>query len=28
VLALRAPGADPVPLDVHARGADAPHWDV
>ncbi len=21
VLALRAPGADPVPLDVHARGA-------
>jgi hypothetical protein len=28
VLALRAPGADPVPLDVHAHGADAPHWDV
>jgi len=32
VLALPAPGAAPVPLDVHARGAggsaDAPHWDV
>jgi hypothetical protein len=40
VLALRAPGADPVPLDVHARGADpdlragpagaadAPHWEI
>jgi hypothetical protein len=34
VLGLRAPGAEPVPLDVHgsegARGgpADAPHWEV
>jgi hypothetical protein len=35
VLALRAPGAEPVLLDVHARPqdgrdgpADAPHWEV
>jgi hypothetical protein len=42
VLALRAPGTEPVPLDVHARApgpgggglevraraADAPHWEV
>ncbi|MGD0062965.1 MAG: hypothetical protein ABSB76_05935 [Streptosporangiaceae bacterium] len=32
VLALRAPGAEPVPLDVHARGpgggGDTPHWEV
>ena len=33
VLALRAPGAEPVPLDVHAShdpsGApDVPHWEV
>lgn len=33
VLALRAPGADPVLLDVHASGgqpdaADAPHWET
>ena len=27
VLALRAPGADPVPLDVHAS-PDAPHWEI
>lgn len=33
VLALRAPGAEPVPLDVHADGGaagagSAPHWEV
>jgi hypothetical protein len=33
VLALRAPGAEPVPLDVHAGGGppgapDVPHWNV
>jgi len=34
VLGLRSPGAEPVPLDVHAsadaRGgpADAPHWEI
>ena len=37
VLALRAPGTDPVALDVHARQAadgdpadtlNAPHWEV
>jgi hypothetical protein len=32
VLALRAPGGEPVPLDVHgdvpADGGDAPHWEV
>jgi hypothetical protein len=35
VLALRAPGAEPVLLDVHARPdggpdgtADAPHWEA
>ncbi len=33
VLALRAPGTEPVPLDVHADhgqpGApDAPHWEI
>jgi hypothetical protein len=30
VLALRAPGAEPVPLDVHgtAGARDAPHWEA
>jgi hypothetical protein len=30
VLGVPAPGAEPVPLDVHAREgeADAPHWEV
>jgi hypothetical protein len=32
VLAVRVPGADPVPLDVHDRdqgaGRDTPHWEV
>ena len=33
VLALRAPGTEPVPLDVHSSGGrpgapDAPHWEV
>ena len=34
VLALPAPGADPVLLDVHARGGaenasgDGPHWEI
>ncbi len=35
VLGVRAPGREPVPLDVHASGregladaADAPHWEV
>jgi hypothetical protein len=30
VLALRAPGTEPVPLDVHGESAagDGPHWEV
>ena len=28
VLGLRAPGAEPEPLDVHAGPGDVPHWEV
>ena len=28
VLGLRAPGAEPEPLDVHASSGDVPHWTV
>ncbi|HLN70499.1 MAG TPA: hypothetical protein VK280_24930 [Streptosporangiaceae bacterium] len=28
VLGLRAPGAEPEPLDVHARSGDVPDWTV
>jgi hypothetical protein len=28
VLGLRAPGADPEPLDVHATSGDVPHWEL
>jgi hypothetical protein len=28
VLGLRAPGAEPEPLDVHASSGDDPHWEV
>ncbi len=28
VLGLRAPGAEPEPLDVHADSSDVPHWEV
>jgi hypothetical protein len=28
VLGLRAPGAGPEPLDVHASSGDVPHWEV
>jgi hypothetical protein len=27
VLGLRAPGAEPEPLDVHASSGDVPHWE-
>ena len=28
VLGLRAPGAEPEPLDVHASPGDVPHWET
>ena len=28
VLGLRAPGAQPEPLDVHASPGDVPHWEI
>ena len=28
VLGLRAPGAQPEPLDVHATSGDVPHWEI
>jgi hypothetical protein len=28
VLGLRAPGAEPEPLDVHAGSGDVPHWEI
>ena len=28
VLGLRAPGAVPEPLDVHASSGDVPHWEI
>ena len=28
VLGVRAPGAEPEPLDVHASSGDVPHWTV
>jgi len=28
VLGLRAPGAEPEPLDVHAGPGDVPHWEM
>ena len=28
VLALRAPGAEPEPLDVRASPGDVPHWEI
>jgi hypothetical protein len=28
VLGVRAPGAEPEPLDVHATSGDVPHWEL